>query len=218
MSCETYEIAIEQRHRGALGTKDAEGLALHVPSCSSCQSFINLIQTMEKTMQAHTTNSLNTIDWNTISDGIHGWRRDITSGLWKGALAGVLALSLCLLLGNDLSDPVSIIGGASGLLAVLVLNRSRTRQLLAELDEAERSEAELIDVYRSQLDRQIKLTRQNAWVLPPISLLGLYLLPDEPATVNLLALGVFVCVFCALAARERFITLPKLQRSRAELD
>lgn len=218
MSCETYEIAIEQRHRGVLPASDAEGLALHLSSCNSCQSFINLIQTTEKTMQAHTTNSLNTIDWTPISHGIRGWRRDITSGLWKGAIAGALALSLCLLLGNDLSDPVTIMGGATGLLAVLVLGRTRSRQLLAELDEAETSQDELLGVYRSQLERQIKLTRQNAWVLPPLSLSGYYLLPDAPATINLLALGGLVIAFCTFAARERFITLPRLQRNRAELD
>lgn len=166
MSCETYEIAREQHHRGALRTEDADGLVVHIDSCSSCQPFLNLIQTMEKTMQAHTTNALTSIDWPAISEGIRGWRRDVTSGLWKGAIAGILALSLFQLLGNDPGDSGSIMSGVVGLFAVLAFGWMRTRQLLAELDEAEKSQDEPLGVYRSQIERQIKLTRQNSLVSP----------------------------------------------------
>jgi len=220
MNCEAYEIAIEQHHRGVLGVQSVPDLTLHVDSCRSCQSFTNLIRYTEKTMQVFAATTIDSLDWAAISKGLHKWRRDLTIGFWRLVVVGLLSLALGLLMGSIDSDngPFTyIVPGAGAAAAVFFLSQRERRRLLAELGEAEESQRELLAVYRRQLDSQIKTTKQNSWVLPLVACSVVFLLPQEPSSTNYMALGALICSFAALGAKEYFLTLPQLIRSRLEL-
>lgn len=213
MDCEQHEIAIEQQQRGELSEQDAERLSLHISSCTSCQSFQNFVQTMEKTMQTHTADELGKLDWTAISKRIDRWRHDLRNSLWKGAATGLLAVPLTVVLLGDQGLFTAIAASMAALVAVLLLGRKKQKQLLAELEQAEQADGELLEVYRDQLDREIAIKRQDCWLLPLLALASLVLL-DTHKPANIIAAGALMALLLALAVRVRFVVLPRLLRNR----
>ncbi len=216
MDCQGYEIAIEQQQRGELNEQDAEQLSLHISSCKSCQSFRNFVLNMEETMHAHTADALSKLDWTAISKEIARWRHHVRTSLWKGAALGLLTIPFTVVLLRDQGIVTTAFTSTAAIVAVLLFGRKKQKQLLLELEQADRSDDELLNVYREHLEREIAIKRQDSWALPLFALLPLFLL-DTREAANIVAVGALMALLLALGGWVRFSVLPRLLRNREAL-
>ena len=167
-------------------------------------------------MHTDTEHALNLVDWTAISKGIARWRHQLRTSLWKGAVLGLLTIPFTTVLLRDQGIAFAAVIAASAMAAVLAMGRKKQKQSLSELAQAETSDAELLAVYRAQLDREIAIKRQDTWVLPLVALLPLTLLePHE--TASIVAVGALMALLLALGVWIRFGVLPRLLRTREAL-
>jgi hypothetical protein len=212
-SCNDFEVAVEQRRRGALDAPAAAELAEHLSSCAGCRAFETRSTELEDTMRTHAARVSAEIDWNRLGRSLETWRRQLEAGTWK-ALAMVLLVVPVFWFAFG-SAASALIGG----LTVVIWGGLHARRAIGDAREAARAPDQLLVFLRGQLDRQIRIERQNTRVLPILALLPLLLLLDRGVSAaSLLGTALLMALFAALALRARLRVLPRLRRERAELD
>ena len=211
-SCDDYEVAVEQRLHGVLDAAASGLLAAHLASCAGCRAFETGAKQLEEAMRMDATQTSGEVEWDRLGRSVERWRRHLLAGSWQAAATLIVIVPfLALCFGQ-------VVGGITGGVTVVLWGWLATRRRIAEARAAGRSNDQLLDFLRAQLDQQIKTEKQNALALPFFVLLPLYgLLSRDITPWSLFGTAMLIVLFLALAARSRFVLLPRLQRERAEL-
>lgn len=219
-SCDDFEVAVEQRLHGALDAAGAARLADHLSSCAGCRAFETRSRELEDAMRTHAARMSDEVDWKQLGESLDRWRRQLLGGTWKGLAAIFLSVPfLALAFGYEVGGLSGLVSGIIGGLTVVVWGRIAARRAIAEARQAERASGQLLLFMRGQLDKLIRLEKQNALVLPFLALLPLYgPLSREITPWSLFGAAMLMVLMVGLALRSRFIVLPRLRRERAELD
>jgi Putative zinc-finger len=215
-SCDDFEVAIEQRLHGALESDPAVRLAQHLSSCDACRAFEAQSRELEQTMRTHAANAIRDVDWNVLARNLERWKKQMLAGAWKGLVAVIVAVPLLALVFGQRYIATSLVAG----LGVVVWGWLRTRRSIAAAREVEHEPGSLLALLRAQLDRLIRIEKQNALVLPFFTLVPIYglLQAGELTPWRIAGAAMLVLLFVALALRSRFVLLPRLLRERAELE
>jgi len=215
-SCHDFEVAIEQRLHGALDPDPAVRLAQHLSSCHACRAFEAQSRELEEAMRTRAANAISDVDWNKLGRNLERWKKRMRAGAWKGLAAVIVAAPLLGLVFGHGYIATSFIAG----LAVVVWGRIVARRSIAEARDVEHAPGSLLVLLRTQLDKLIKIEKQNALVLPFFTLIPIYGLLDvgELTPWRIAGTAVLVLLFVVLALRSRFVVLPRLLRERAELE
>ncbi len=214
-SCDDFEVAIEQRLHGALDPESAGRLAQHLSSCEACRAFEAQSRELEQAMRTHAVNAIGDVDWSKVGRNVERWKRQMLAGVWKGLAAVIVAAPLVGLVFGRGYIATSFIAG----LAVVVWGRIIARRSIAEVREVEHAPGPLLALLRSQLDKLVRIEKQNALVLPFFTLIPIAgLLAGELTPWRIAGAAMLVLLFAAFALRSRFVVLPRLLRERAELE
>jgi anti-sigma factor RsiW len=215
-TCHDFEVAIERRLHGALDLDAAVRLAHHLSSCDACRAFEVQSRELEQAMRTHATNAISDVDWSKLGPNLERWKKQMLAGAWKGLAAVMVAAPLLGLVFGQAYIATGVVAG----LAVVVWGRIVARRSIAEAREVERTPGSLLVLLQKQLDRLIKIEKQNALVLPFLTLLPIYglLAAGELTPWRIAGTAMLMLIFVALALRSRFVVLPRLLRERAELE
>ena len=139
----------------------------------------------------------------------------MVAGAWKGLATVIVAAPLVGLVFGRGYIATSFLAG----LAVVVWGRIIARRSIAEVREVEHAPGPLLVLLRSQLDRLVRIEKQNGLVLPFFTLLPVAgLLAVELTPWRIAGGAMLMLLFVALALRSRLVVLPRLLRERAELE
>jgi hypothetical protein len=215
-SCHDFEVAIEQRLHGALDSDPAVRLAQHLSSCDGCRAFEAQSRELERAMRTHAVNAISDVDWNRLGWNLKRWKKQMLAGAWNGLAMVIIAAPLLGLVFGHAYIATSVIAG----LAVAVWGRIVVRRSIAEARAVEHLPGPLLVMLRTQLDKLIKIEKQNALVLPFLTLIPIYglLAAGELTPWRIAGTAVLMLLVAALALRSRFVVLPRLLRERAELE
>jgi hypothetical protein len=215
-SCHDFEVAIEQRLHGALDPDPAERLAQHLSSCEACRAFEAQARELEQAMRTDAANDISDVDWSRLGRNLEHWKRQMLAGAWKGLAAVIVAAPLLGLVFGRGHIATGLFAG----LGVVVWGRIVARRSIARAREVEHAPGSLLVLLRTQIDKLIKIEKQNALVLPFCTLLPIYglLVAGELTPWRIAGTAMLVLIFVALALRSRFVVLPRLLRERAELE
>lgn len=215
-SCHDFELAIEQRLHGALDPDRAAELAHHLSSCQACRAFEALSRELEQAMRTHATEAVGEVDWSQLGRKLERWRAQMLVGAWKGLLAVIVAVPLLGLVFGAGHIATSVIAG----LVVVAWGRIAARRSIAAAREVAHAPGSLLLLLRTQLDKLIKIEKQNALVLPLFTLVPIYglLAAGELTPWRVAGAAALMLLVVALALRSRFVVLPRLLRERAELE
>lgn len=214
-SCDDFEVAIEQRLHGALDPDPAGRLAQHLSSCDACRAFEAAARELEQAMRTQAADAIRDVDWSELGRNVERWRKQMLAGVWKGLAAVIVAAPLVGLVFGHRHIATGLIAG----LAVVVWGRIVARRSIAEVREVDHAPGPLLVLLRSQLDKLIKIEKQNALVLPFFTLIPVGgLLAGQLTPWRIAGTAMLMLLFVALALRSRFVVLPRLLRERAELE
>jgi anti-sigma factor RsiW len=214
-SCDDFEVAIEQRLHGALDPDAAARLAQHLSSCEGCRAFEAQSRELEGAMRTHAADAIRDVDWSVLGRNVERWKTQMLAGVWKGLAAVIVAVPLVGLVFGRGHIATGLVAG----LAVVGWGRIAARRSIAEVRAVEHAPGPLLVLLRSQLDRLIKIEKQNALVLPFFTLSPVGgLLAGELTPWRIAGVAMLVLLFVALALRSRLVVLPRLLRERAELE
>ena len=215
-SCEDFEVATEQRLHGALDPDLAGRLAEHLSSCDACRAFEGQSRELEQAMRVHAEDAIGDVNWSKLGRNVERWKKQMLAGVWTGLAAVVVATPLVGLVFGQRHIATGFIAG----IAVVVWGRIVARRSIAEVREVEHAPGSLLVLLRTQLDKLIKIEKQNALVLPFFTLLPVcgLLAARELTPWRIAGTAMLMLLFVALALRSRFVVLPRLLRERAELE
>jgi hypothetical protein len=214
-TCDDFEVAIEQRLHGALDPDPAGRLAEHLLSCETCRAFEAESRELDQAMRLHAADAIGDVDWSVLGRNVERWTKQMLAGVWKGLAAVIVAAPLVGLVFGPRHIATGLIAG----LAQVVWGRIVARRSIADVREVEHAPGPLLVLLRSQLDRLIKIEKQNALVLPFFALIPIAgLLAGELTPWRIAGGAMLVLLFVAFALRSRFVVLPRLLRERAELE
>lgn len=215
-TCHDFEVAIEQRLHAALDPDPAGRLEQHLSSCHACRAFEAQSRQLEEAMRTQAADAISDVDWSELGRNVERWRKQMLAGVWKGLAAVIVAAPLVGLVFGHRHIATGFIAG----LAVVVWGRIAARRSIAEVREVEQAPGPLLVLLRSQLDKLIRIERQNALALPFLTLIPIVglLAAGELTPWRIAGTAMLMLLFVAMALRSRLVVLPRLLRERAELE
>ena len=214
-SCHDFEVAIEQRLHGALDPEPAVRLAQHLSSCDACRAFEAQSRELEQAMRMHAADVISDVDWSKLGRNVERWKKQMLAGVWKGLAAVIVGAPLLGMVFGHGHIATGLIAG----LGVVGWGRIVARRSIAEVREVEHAPGSLLVLLRKQLDKLIKIEKQNALVLPFFTLIPIVgLFAGELTPWRIAGTAMLMLLFVAFALRSRLVVLPRLLRERAELE
>lgn len=164
VDCERFEIAIDQRLRGALARDEASKLETHCATCEACRAYEASARGMQLGLHSLAGEARQAVSWDRIERGIRTSLRDRMRKLAFGIVIGVVAVALATW---GFAPPgeaplfaleVGVLVGAIVALRVLfVVREVRAVSRLARGDE-------LLARHHAMLEKQIRGIRQYRWL------------------------------------------------------
>lgn len=219
MTCDDFQIALDQRQAGVPSAIAAADVDAHVATCATCTAYVSLSEKVRMSMMSTLSRSPAPPDAAKILARITDLRRNIARSVaLVPILVGIVMLgSFISMRGFSLRalivSLVSVgVGGivAYGFLALVMKRR------MAELAALERTSGHtLVAGLRAELDRRIRNERQAWWFLP-LLLVGFHLAFVGLAAPPLPYLVLDVC-YLAIPLPISIVRYRRLVRERAVL-
>lgn len=216
--CTEQQIAMEQRRAGVLPADLLQPLADHVSTCGDCQAYESLMNQQQDTiMQIETTTSLPWDQLRRISFGTSVWQLP----LWRWLLLAVVAMLAVVAFDVDAAIPVS------ALVAVLATGEANRKRRALELLGKASTSAGLLALAKENVREQLRLRRQDVWVMVVFALaIGLInplwvAIGWEEGPISLtqhVATALLVLIYLGMALHTALVAKPALKREQALLD
>ena len=222
-TCREFQVAIEMRLHGALEADMTAGLDEHLASCEACRRFETLARKTEGTMNTCANTAASGMDWERVRKKIEAMERGLHRELsWPttlfamaiGAATGAVTV-WAVGSKNPLYDSIFL----CVFLAVLIWYcRRGLRRRLQELKQVEGVREEIVQYYRKDVERRIKVQRR---CMLPSLLFGLFFIGVGLCTASsATSIAFYVAwglIWILLPLYSRVAVLPRLQRERKEL-
>ncbi len=174
MTCDDYQIALDQLAAGASALVSAAEVDAHVASCAACAAYASLSRKVSQTMMNTLTISPPPLDLEAMRVRVRRFRRQVTRGLLLWPLlfgVGLMVLNR-FVVGWPGSWSREILSTALATAFAFALVAVQLRRHATRLTALEATgDAELLDGLRAELDRRIHNERQGWWVLPIVLVL-----------------------------------------------
>ena len=217
-TCETFEVALEERRLGALGPDDARRLDEHLAGCDSCRRFADFIRDSEEIMHSADA-TLTDADWTVIKKTLRRGHTVVRNHLLLYAIAFFAATPMiALALGGEpfffLVVMLAVLPFAFGLRALL------NRRLGREMEWIGTREGEFFAQYRVLVDKQRRMLWTSIVLFPlwalAVDAIGWWVSgPGEPITAVCRALLVVVSSLFSVWLHR--VPLRRLDEIRAQL-
>lgn len=223
--CERFEIAIEQRRRGALAADELAPLDEHLAICAGCAAFDRLGRTTEETMKSVSNEVVQATDWARIEERFATWQRRLNVSVGRMILGGLVGAAAAIaamfaINADTFREPAGLVPSILVPLAVVMgMTWQLKRRAVREGREAQMSRGALLSVFRQQLDERIQLEATARWLLPlMMTVILVFELVSGESMRRLLGIAAVVTVMYGVSLNSHFRVLPRLRRQRAELD
>lgn len=222
-TCREFQIAIEMRLHGALADERAAGLDEHLASCDACRRFETLAEKTKATMSMRANTVVSKMDWERVLERIkateRGLHQDLSWGRTLSAITIGVAIGVASLwLAGSRDTLFNIIFPCIFIPAFTWLQRCGVRRRLQELKQAELVRDEIVQHYRKDVERRIRVLRRSILAAPLFGIFcmgaGLYRAFSATSIAFHVILGL---AFILLPLYTRIAVLPRLQRERKEL-
>lgn len=222
-TCGEFQIAIEMRLHGTLADERAAQLDEHLASCDACRRFETLAQKTRGTMNMRANTVLSKMDWERVLEKIKARERGLHRDLsWGRTLSGItIGVATCVaflwLLGSR-DTLFNIIFPCTYIPAFMLLQRCCVWRRLQELKQAELVRDEIVQQYRKDVERRIRVLRLSTFCAPLFGVFCIGAGLHRASSATSIALSVILgLVFILLGLYTRIAVLPQLQRERKEL-
>jgi hypothetical protein len=219
MAHDDFEIAIEQRLRGALDSAGTAALEEHLLGCPACRDYETRARAEQKGLQVMFANETMSVDWKLIDERVQRLRARIRRARYVEPVMFALFLVLMAVvkqwahpepLGIRVIPFATLIPLGAFIFALLARKNVRAQ-------EAREAQLGAIGFYRETIARSVRVTRRGTWLAPLMVLAAFFLnrvVPDRE--IHLMTM-LMLPYFLILAAYLRWVKLPRLLREQAEL-
>ncbi|HEX7600587.1 MAG TPA: hypothetical protein VF316_03235 [Polyangiaceae bacterium] len=216
--CQRFEIAVDQRLRGALEEDEASALDAHCATCEGCRGYEEAARSMQLGLHALASDAREAVDWDRVERGI---RKRMRARLHQLVLAGVLGAAAVTLstwgfaprgaVAQFAAEMTAIVGAVVLVRVVFVAREVRQISRLARGDE-------LLARHRAMLDKQLRTLRRFRWIALAVVAWSLF---NAERSVEMRHAIVHVGLACIVAIswlHALLVTYPRVRRELAELD
>lgn len=224
MSCNDFEVAIEQHLHGALAREAAAALDEHVAGCPGCASYRAAASASQQALVEVSRSVTSEVDWQATTARFQGTlrarRRRMVLGLV--VLLVIAPFMMWTSVPQDGDRLTSLVGSlltGGAVLAAAAVHTARASRRLARLLESGRGE-DVLELQRAYLRGRVRTLRwTRVLALPP--LVGLLAFATVPSLAQgpraWLGFGVAAAIVSAGWLRLHLDNLPRLRHELEEL-
>lgn len=215
--CERFEIAIDQRHRGALADDDVRALDAHLATCASCRAYEESVRSMQVGLDALAVEARRAVDWARIERGIHDAVRTRMRKLAFGVAIGIAAVALSTWGFAPPGERAAFAAEVGALVGAIVLFQGlrAVREARGVLGVARGDE--LIARHRAMLEKQVRVIRIFRFIaLAVVVWLAVSAIRAAEAR-HVVVYSALACIVVGTWVHTLLVGYPRLLRQLAEL-
>ena len=168
MTCDDYQIALDQRQAWVHSALSAAELDDHVAACAACTAYVSLSRKVAASMMNTISLAPPVLDVDAMRAHVTKFRRQARRALtlWPVVFGAAMLLNR-VVVDWPATWTQAVISAVISTAIAYALMAHRTRRHIAELRALEaKSGDEMLAGLRAELDRRVRNERQGWWVLP----------------------------------------------------